>query len=79
MDLIRQFAPRFLTGPAKLAFQVKSVLSKLLLCRTQTLGGHTYVCPPCGSRARSTIRVATGIALCAPVRDAPIGWTRRVS
>lgn len=49
IDLIRQFAARFLTGPGNLAFQVKSVLSKLLLCRTQTLGGHTYVCPPCGS------------------------------
>lgn len=48
IDLIRQFAPRFLTGPGTIAFQVKSVLSKLLLCRTKTLGGHTYVCPPCG-------------------------------
>lgn len=49
IDLIRQFAPRFLSGSGQLAFQVKSVLSKLLLCRTKTLGGHTYVCPPCGS------------------------------
>ena len=49
IDLIRQFAPRFLSGPGNLAFQVKSVLSKLMLCRTKTLGGHTYVCPPCGT------------------------------
>ena len=49
IDLIRQFAPRFLSGPVNLAFQVKSVLSKLLLCRTKTLGGHKYTCPPCGS------------------------------
>jgi hypothetical protein len=49
IDLTRQFAPRFLTGPGNIAFQVKSVLSKRMLCRTKTLGGHTYVCPPCGS------------------------------
>lgn len=52
IDLIRQFAPRFLTGPGNRAFQVESVLSKLLLCRTRTLGGHTYVCPPCGCRCQ---------------------------
>ena len=49
IDLIRQFAPRFLNGPSNLAFQVRSVLSKLMLCRTRTLGGHKYVCPPCGT------------------------------
>jgi hypothetical protein len=49
IDLIRQYAPSFLSGTGNIAFQVKSVLSKLLLCRTKTLGGHTYVCRPCGS------------------------------
>ena len=49
IDLIRQFAPHFLSGSGNLAFQVRSVLSKLMLCRTKTLGGHTYVCPPCGT------------------------------
>ena len=38
-----------MTGLGNIAFQVKSVLAKLLLCRTKTLGGHTYVCRPCGS------------------------------
>ncbi|MCB9920643.1 MAG: transposase zinc-binding domain-containing protein [Planctomycetaceae bacterium] len=45
------FAPKHALAQmaANHAFQVKSVLSKLLLCRTKTLGGHTYVCRPCGT------------------------------
>ena len=34
----------------RVAWQVKSVLSKILLCRTATLKGHTYQCPDCGSQ-----------------------------
>lgn len=49
IELLRQFAPSFLSRPGNIALQVKSVLSKLLLCRIKTLGGHTYTCPPCGS------------------------------
>ena len=49
IELLRQFAPGYLLGSDNIADQVQSVLSKLLLCRTKTLGGHTYVCPPCGS------------------------------
>lgn len=30
--------------------QVKSVLSKLLLCRTSTLKGHVYTCTGCDSK-----------------------------
>jgi hypothetical protein len=49
IELLRQFAPGYLLRSDHIAYQVKSVLSKLLLCRTKTLGGHTYGCPPCGS------------------------------
>jgi len=34
----------------RVAQQVKSVLSKILLCRTAVLKGHIYECPGCHSR-----------------------------
>ncbi|MCB9921999.1 MAG: transposase zinc-binding domain-containing protein [Planctomycetaceae bacterium] len=87
--MIREFAPRFLMGPGNHAFQVKSVLSKLLLCRTKTLGGHTYVCRPCGTSCE--VYNSCGDRHCPghrpawmprwsmPGLDALIGWTRRAS
>jgi hypothetical protein len=34
----------------KPAFQIKSVLSKILLCRTAVLKGHVYKCTGCDSK-----------------------------
>ena len=33
-----------------MAQQVKSVLAKILLCRTATLKGHVYQCPQCHTK-----------------------------
>ena len=48
IDVLRQYTPRFLSA-RDVAQQVKSVLSKILLCRTATLKGHVYECPQCQS------------------------------
>lgn len=46
MDLLHRFTPKFMQWDRP-AWQVRSVLSKLLLCRTQTLGRHLYRCGQC--------------------------------
>ena len=46
IDLLRKYTPRFM-GRYHVAQQVKSVLAKILLCRTPTLKGHRYECPTC--------------------------------
>jgi hypothetical protein len=48
IDLLRRYAPKFMQRTGK-AQQVKSVLSKILLCRTPILKGHLYKCIGCGS------------------------------
>ena len=48
IDLLRRYAPKFMQRSGK-AQQVKSVLSKILLCRTPILKGHLYKCIGCGS------------------------------
>ena len=49
IDLLRKYTPKFLSH-YRVAQQVKSVLAKILLCRTPTLKGHIYECPQCQSR-----------------------------
>ena len=49
IDLLREYTPKLLRQRA-VAQQVKSVLAKVLLCRTATLKGHIYKCPECQSR-----------------------------
>lgn len=49
IHLLRAYTPSFLRCWA-VAWQVKSVLAKILLCRTATLRGHVYQCPQCDSR-----------------------------
>jgi len=46
IDLLRKYTPRFMCR-YHVAQQVKSVLAKILFCRTLTLKGHTYECPQC--------------------------------
>lgn len=48
IDLLRRYTPKFMqrSGTAQ---QVKSVLSKILLCRTAILKGHLYKCVGCDS------------------------------
>ena len=49
IDLLREYTPVLLRH-REAAQQVKSVLSRILLCRTATLKGHTYECPQCHSQ-----------------------------
>ena len=49
IDLLRKYTPKFL-HTFRVSAQVKSVLAKILLCRTPTLKGHVYECPTCHSR-----------------------------
>ena len=49
IDLLRQHTPELLSHRA-VAQQVKSVLAKILLCRTAALKGHVYQCPNCHSK-----------------------------
>ena len=49
IDILRGYTPALLRHRAA-AQQVKSTLSKILLCRTATLKGHVYECPECHSR-----------------------------
>ena len=49
IDLLRKYTPRFMRW-YRVAQQVQSVLSKILLCRTSVLKGHVYECLECGSR-----------------------------
>ncbi len=46
IDLLRRFTPKFMRWEKPVA-QVKSVLSKILLCRTSALKGHVYKCTGC--------------------------------
>ena len=46
IDLLRKYTPKFMST-YQVSQQVKSVLAKILLCRTPTLKGHTYECPQC--------------------------------
>ncbi len=46
IDLLRKYTPKFMSW-FRVAPQVKSVLAKILLCRTPTLKGHIYECPGC--------------------------------
>lgn len=46
IDLLRKYTPPFLSA-YDAPHQVKSVLSKILLCRTPVLRGHEYECPQC--------------------------------
>lgn len=48
IDILRGYTPSFLRC-WQVAQQVKSVLSKILLCRTPILKGHVYECPQCHS------------------------------
>lgn len=47
--MLRQYTPTLLRH-RDAAFQVKNVLSKVLLCRTATLRGHIYRCPNCDAQ-----------------------------
>jgi len=49
IDLLRKYTPRFMST-YRVSQQVKSVLAKILLCRTPILKGHVYECPACHSR-----------------------------
>lgn len=49
IDLLRRYTPSFMAW-CRVAQQVQSVLSKILLCRTPVLKGHVYRCPACDSR-----------------------------
>jgi hypothetical protein len=49
IDVLRRYTPGFLLR-RRVASQVISVLSKILLCRTALLKGHVYECPQCRSR-----------------------------
>jgi hypothetical protein len=49
IDLLRKYTVTFMIW-YRVSQQVKSVLSKILLCRTSVLKGHLYECPQCGSR-----------------------------
>ena len=49
IDLLRKYTPSFLSR-RPVAWQVKNVLSRVLLCRTSPLKGHVYECPDCTSR-----------------------------
>jgi hypothetical protein len=49
IDLLRKYTPYFMDWYS-VPQQVKSVLSKILLCRTPVLKGHVYECPECHSR-----------------------------
>ena len=51
IDLLRKYTPRFMTW-YRVSQRVRSVLSKILLCRTPVLRGHVYECPKCRSRCR---------------------------
>ena len=46
IDILRRYTPSLLTR-VRLASQPKSVLSRILLCRTATLKGRLYECPTC--------------------------------
>jgi len=49
IDLLRKYTPKFMRW-YRVPQQVKSVLSKILLCRTSVLKGRVYECPECRSR-----------------------------
>ena len=49
IDLLRKYTPKLMSW-YRVSPQVKSVLSKILLCRTSVLRGHLYECLQCGSR-----------------------------
>lgn len=49
IELLRKFTPNFFRENS-VHPQVKSVLSRILLCRTPTLKGHLYQCNDCGSQ-----------------------------
>lgn len=49
IELLRRFTPKFMRWDGPAAAQVKSVLSKILLCRTSILKGHLYRCKGCQS------------------------------
>jgi integrase len=48
IDLLRKYTPKCMSWH-RVSQQVKSVLSRILLCRTSVLRGHLYECPQCGS------------------------------
>lgn len=48
IELLHRFTPKSMQWD-KPVWQVRSVLSKILLCRTQTLGRHLYRCDQCTS------------------------------
>ena len=50
IDLLRKYTSSFLSRLGNVALQVKSVLSKLTLCRTEALLGRLYECPNCHQR-----------------------------
>ena len=49
IELLRKYTPNFMTR-YRVAAQVKSVLAKIMLCRTPTLKGRMYECPQCDER-----------------------------
>ena len=49
IDLLRKYTPTFMSSYC-VSQQVKSVLAKILLCRTPTLKHHVYECPQCEGR-----------------------------
>lgn len=49
IELLRKWTSSFFRE-SKVHPQVKSVLSKIRLCRTPTLKGHVYKCNDCGSQ-----------------------------
>jgi hypothetical protein len=50
MDALRLFAPT-LVAEQKLAPSSRSMLERVLVCRTPALGGHRYACDGCGYNA----------------------------
>ena len=51
IDLLRKYTPK-LMSTYRVSQQVKSVLAKILLCRTPALRGHVYECPECHGRCK---------------------------
>jgi len=49
MELLRKYTPKFMRW-YRVPQQVRSVLSKILLCRTSVLKDRVYECPQCHSR-----------------------------
>ena len=77
IDLLERFTPKFMRWDRP-AMQVRSVLSKILLCRTPTLGRHLYRCGQCASEV--TVYNSCGDRHCPQCGGARrAAWSERAS